>query len=192
MGWAAVALPPIIHPDVLSRQALPAVESGHRAPEDGDAVRLIAVGPVPDDAVGTRHGRIENRRAVGRRVPRCDEGLLARLANPDDMIARWIIGIGAVLCAPAMIDFIDIAAFMRRLNAKGCLSALIDDPARVAVTKAVGVDETKFLAARRTEPTRWISAICDVAARQVVDVIEGRWPRGHDIPMWDGRAGEGE
>lgn len=60
--------------------------------------------------------------------------------------------------------------------------ALIDDPARVAVTKAVGVDETKFLAARRTEPTRWISAICDVAARQVVDVIEGR--QGPELDAW--------
>lgn len=35
--------------------------------------------------------------------------------------------------------------------------AVIDDPARVGVTEAVGVDETKFLAAKRTEATAWIS-----------------------------------
>src|SRR6185503_17139238 len=33
VSGAAVALPPIIHPSVLSRHALPAVEPGHRAPE---------------------------------------------------------------------------------------------------------------------------------------------------------------
>ena len=33
--------------------------------------------------------------------------------------------------------------------------ALIEDPNRVGQTMAVGVDETKFLAARRREPTRW-------------------------------------
>jgi transposase len=52
--------------------------------------------------------------------------------------------------------------------------ALIEDPARVGVTKAVGVDETKFLAAKRRDPTRWVSAICDVSRRVVIDVTEGR------------------
>lgn len=60
--------------------------------------------------------------------------------------------------------------------------ALIEDPERVTGTKAVGVDETKFLAAKRKEPTRWVSAICDVAARQVVDVVEGR--QGPDLDSW--------
>jgi hypothetical protein len=40
---------------------------------------------------------------------------------------------------------------------------LIEDPDRVGVSAAVGVDETKFLAARRREPTRWATAICDTA-----------------------------
>jgi len=50
--------------------------------------------------------------------------------------------------------------------------ALVADPARVGLSKAVGVDETKFLAAKRREPTRWASAICDFARRMVIDVIE--------------------
>jgi transposase len=60
--------------------------------------------------------------------------------------------------------------------------ALIEDPDRVGTTTAVGVDETKFLAARRREPTRWASAICDVARRTVVDVIEGR--QGPELAAW--------
>lgn len=60
--------------------------------------------------------------------------------------------------------------------------ALIEDPARAAVTAAVGVDETKFLAAKAKEATRWVSAICDVAARRVVDVIEGR--QGPELDAW--------
>jgi transposase len=60
--------------------------------------------------------------------------------------------------------------------------ALVEDPARVGVTTAVGVDETKFLAAKRREPTRWVSSICDVARRSVVDVIEGR--QGPELDVW--------
>jgi transposase len=60
--------------------------------------------------------------------------------------------------------------------------ALIDDPGRVGETTAVGVDETKFLVARRREPTRWASAICDVARRSVIDVIEGR--QAPDLEAW--------
>ena len=60
--------------------------------------------------------------------------------------------------------------------------ALIDDPDRVGQTTAARVDETKFLAARRREPTRWASAICDVARRSVIDVIEGR--QAPDLTAW--------
>jgi transposase len=60
--------------------------------------------------------------------------------------------------------------------------ALIEDPDRVRSTKTVGVDETKFLAARRGEPTRWASAICDIDRRCVIDVIQGR--QGPDLDRW--------
>lgn len=58
--------------------------------------------------------------------------------------------------------------------------ALIEDPDRVGETEAVGVDETKFLAATRTEATQWISAVCDVQKRKVIDVVEGRHSTGLD------------
>jgi transposase len=60
--------------------------------------------------------------------------------------------------------------------------ALVEDPDRVGQTKSVGVDETKFLAARRRVPTRWASAICDIDRRCVIDVIQGR--QGPDLDHW--------
>ncbi len=60
--------------------------------------------------------------------------------------------------------------------------ALVEHPDRVGATAAIGVDETPFLAATATEGTRWVSSICDVEARTVIDVIEGRQAR--DLDRW--------
>ena len=60
--------------------------------------------------------------------------------------------------------------------------ALVEDPDRVGQTTTVGVDETKFLAAQRREPTRWASAICDIDRGCVIDVIQGR--QGPDLDHW--------
>lgn len=60
--------------------------------------------------------------------------------------------------------------------------ALIEDPDRVGTVAAVGVDETKYLAANATARTRWISAVCDLDARHVIDVIEGR--QGPELSAW--------
>ena len=60
--------------------------------------------------------------------------------------------------------------------------ALVADPARVGVTTAIGVDETSFLAATATEGTRWVSSICDVEKRFVIDLIEGR--QAADLDRW--------
>lgn len=53
-------------------------------------------------------------------------------------------------------------------------TALVEHPDRVGATKAIGVDETSFLSATATERTRWVSSICDVEGRVVIDLIEGR------------------
>lgn len=60
--------------------------------------------------------------------------------------------------------------------------ALIEDPGRVGGCVAVGVDETKFMAANRWRRTTWISAICDIENRQVIDVIRGR--QGPELGGW--------
>jgi transposase len=59
---------------------------------------------------------------------------------------------------------------------------LIEDPGRVGATSAIGVDETSFLAATATEGTRWVSSICDVQGRKVIDLIEGR--QAPDLDRW--------
>ncbi len=51
---------------------------------------------------------------------------------------------------------------------------LVSDADRVGAAAAIGVDETSFLAATATQGTRWVSSICDVEARTVIDVIEDR------------------
>ncbi|MBK6857550.1 MAG: transposase [Microthrixaceae bacterium] len=60
--------------------------------------------------------------------------------------------------------------------------ALTEDPDRVGTVAAVGVDETKYLAANATERTRWISAVWDLDNRHVIDVIEGR--QGPELSAW--------
>ncbi len=59
---------------------------------------------------------------------------------------------------------------------------LVSHPDRVGATAAIGVDETSFLAATATEGTRWVSSICDVEGRSVIDVIEGR--QAPDLDRW--------
>jgi hypothetical protein len=61
-------------------------------------------------------------------------------------------------------------------------NALVTDPDRVGTTTAIGVDETSFLSATATERTRWVSSICDVAGRIVIDMIEGR--QAPDLDRW--------
>ena len=59
---------------------------------------------------------------------------------------------------------------------------LVEHPDRVSATTAIGVEETSFLAATATEETRWVSSICDVEGRSVIDVIEGR--QAPDLDRW--------
>lgn len=60
--------------------------------------------------------------------------------------------------------------------------ALIEDPGRITDTAAVGVDETKMNAGRGFDPTTWISAICDLDRRTVLDVIPDR--QGLELAKW--------
>jgi len=59
---------------------------------------------------------------------------------------------------------------------------LVDDPARTAGVEMVGVDETSFLKAQPTTPTRWVSAVVDVGRRRAVDLFEGR--NAADLDAW--------
>lgn len=55
-------------------------------------------------------------------------------------------------------------------------------PARAGATAATGVDETSFLAVTATERTQWVSIICDVEIRFVIDLIEDRG--APDLDRW--------
>jgi transposase len=59
---------------------------------------------------------------------------------------------------------------------------LVEDPQRIGGVEAIGVDETKWLAAQATEPTRWVSAVVDVRRPKVIDLLEGR--NAVDLATW--------
>ena len=69
---------------------------------------------------------------------------------------------------------------------------LVDDPDRVGTVTSLGVDETAFLKADRTHPTRYATGLVDLHARIVIDMVEGnaaadlrRWCAAQD-PAWLG------
>ena len=50
----------------------------------------------------------------------------------------------------------------------------VDDPTRIGGVKALGIDETGFLAATPTHPRIWATGLVDVRRGLLCDVIEGR------------------
>ncbi len=70
---------------------------------------------------------------------------------------------------------------------------LVDDPARLAGVRAVGVDETAFLKANAHRHTTFVTGVVDIESRRLLDVTEVRsrpvlaqWI-GYQTPTW--RAG---
>jgi len=59
---------------------------------------------------------------------------------------------------------------------------LVADPARLGGVEAIGVDETKWLAAKAKAPTRWASAVVDVKEPRVLDMLVGR--NATDLGTW--------
>ena len=64
------------------------------------------------------------------------------------------------------------ATVMRAVRDHG--TPLVDDPARLAGVTALGLDETSFLKATPTAPTRYVTGLVDLAAGRLLDVIVGR------------------
>lgn len=50
----------------------------------------------------------------------------------------------------------------------------VDDPARLAGVRELGVDETAFLAGNHRHPTLFVTGLVDVAAGRLLDVVDGR------------------
>jgi hypothetical protein len=59
---------------------------------------------------------------------------------------------------------------------------LVDDPDRVGQVRALGVDETSWLAANSAHATLYATGLVDLEARVVIDVIPGN--RGTDLGSW--------
>jgi transposase len=66
---------------------------------------------------------------------------------------------------------------------------LIEDPARVGVVRALGVDETTWLAATKDHGTLYATGLVDLEAKVVIDVIRGN--SAADLGGWLDRQPEG-
>lgn len=62
---------------------------------------------------------------------------------------------------------------------------LVDDPARIAPVTALGVDEHRMLAARRTAPTVFVTGFVDLHNGRLLDLVPGR--SGRAVTDWLGR-----
>jgi transposase len=61
---------------------------------------------------------------------------------------------------------------------------LVDDPARLHGVAALGLDETSFLRATPTAPTRYVTGLVDVEGGRLLDVIADRTTRA--VTAWLG------
>lgn len=61
-------------------------------------------------------------------------------------------------------------------------SPLVEDPKRVGAVRALGVDETSWLAANRTHPTLYATGLVDLDARFVIDMVRGN--SADDLREW--------
>jgi transposase len=59
---------------------------------------------------------------------------------------------------------------------------LVDDPDRIGSVRALGMDETSFLAATAEHPTTYITGLVDLDRRRLLDVVEGN--RAVDVGRW--------
>ena len=71
-------------------------------------------------------------------------------------------------------------------TAMGCVrrhgTPLVDDPGRVTVATALGIDEHKVLSASRTRNTLYATSFVDVTTGQLLDVVRGR--SADDVAFW--------
>jgi len=62
---------------------------------------------------------------------------------------------------------------------------LVDDPKRVGKVRALGIDETSFLAANREHSTIYATGMVDLRRRQMIDMVEGN--SAADLRGWCAR-----
>jgi transposase len=72
------------------------------------------------------------------------------------------------------------ATVMRAVAAHG--RPLVEDPARLDGVAALGLDETSFLKATRTAPTRYVTGLVDLEGGRLLDVVADRTTRA--VTAW--------
>lgn len=112
-----------------------------------------------DDVVRPRHAMTERARADA-----CRE--VGKLGRPVAQIARHF-GVGWHTIMAAVVDH-------------GL--PLVDDPARTDGVRALGVDETSFLAAGPRRHTTYVTGLVDLHRGRLLDIIPGR--AGSAVTRW--------
>lgn len=132
--------------------------------------------PEPDCPQKTwteRHAELPERQVLTARAGREVTRLVGEEARSVASLARWLgVAWGTVMAAVRFHG-----------------TPLVDDPERVGEVRALGVDETAFLAANAEHHTSYVTGFVDVDERVLVDMVEGN--RAIDVARWlAGRSGE--
>lgn len=127
--------------------------------------------PEPDCPQRTfteRHPELPERQVLTARAGRELTRLVGEEARSVASLARWLgVAWGTAMAAV-------------RLHG----APLVEDPARVATVRSLGIDETAFLAATAEHHTSYVTGFVDVDARLLVDMVEGN--RAIDVSRWLG------
>ena len=121
---------------------------------------------VPSRAVLTVRAGVEATRQVG------------ELARPVAAMAREL-----GVCWWTVMDAVTLHG-----------TPLVEDPGRVGRVRALGIDETSYLAATREHSTIYATGLVDLDRRKLIDMVEGnsaadlrRWC-GQQDPVWLGQV----
>jgi transposase len=117
-----------------------------REPACGVRTWTEPAGGIAPRAVLTERARAEACRRVGK-----DAHAVAAVAR--DLGVGW-------------------ATIMRAVHEHG--TPLVEDPGRLDGVATLGLDETSFLKATRTEPTRWVTGLVDLERGRLLDVVADR------------------
>ncbi len=168
----------------------------HLAVETTVSVTACAGCGVRATGHGRRRVKVRDLPVSGRPTVLCWAKRLWRCKDPDCEVVTWsetsehveasgllTVRAGAEVCRAVGEDDWTVAlagrrfgiswpSAMDRVRAYG--NPLVDDPARLEMATAVGVDETTFLHARRRRRTVYVTGIIDLDRGRLLDVVPGR------------------
>jgi transposase len=148
---------------------------------------------------GRRTVRVRDLPAGGRPVLLAWRKRLWRLREPACGVRTWTEQVAAVrpravlteraraeACRRVGKDAHAVAAVARRLGVGWATikravrdpgRPLVDDPMRLEAVAVLGLDETSFLRATRTAPTRWVTGLVNLEQDRLLDVVADRTRR---------------